>query len=334
VEKTRRWRWGVNRWLVLLFIVIGVFASRAYAPILPHVQLPAETLSEKPLFTLPLVGEIRLTNTMVAMLIADALLLVLAVFVRRAVNSGRMVMQGVTGVVEAILEALYNLTESTAGKWARSIFPWMATIVLFVLVVNWMELIPGVDSIGLIHEAEGEGGHPAQEIGRLGGLPLLATVKESVDGEESHAGYVVVPFVRVLSTDLNFTVALALIAVSMTQVFGVRALGLSYFTKFFNVKTLFTKPFFGVIDFGVGLLELVSEVSKVLSFSFRLFGNIFAGSVLLFVIGSLVPVLAQSGFLLLEFGVGLIQALVFGMLTMIFMSQATAGHGHEAGAHG
>jgi len=88
-----------------------------------------------------------------------------------------------------------------------------------------------------------------------------------------------------------------------------------------------------VIDFAVGLLELISEFAKILSFSFRLFGNIFAGSVLLFVIGTLVPVFAQSGFLMLEFFVGLIQAVVFGMLTMVFMSQATESHHGEEGAH-
>jgi len=135
-----------------------------------------------------------------------------------------------------------------------------------------------------------------------------------------------VPFVRVNSTDLNFTVALALIAVVMVQVFGIRALGAGYFKKFWNTSTLFTKPVFGVIDFGVGLLELVSEFSKVLSFSFRLFGNVFAGSVLLFVIGYLVPTFAQTIFLMLEFVVGLIQAVVFGMLTMVFMSQAVVSH--------
>jgi F-type H+-transporting ATPase subunit a len=80
-----------------------------------------------------------------------------------------------------------------------------------------------------------------------------------------------------------------------------------------------------LIDFLVGLLELVSDFSKILSFSFRLFGNIFAGSVLLFVMGTLLPII-QSGFLLLEFAVGLIQAVIFGMLTMVFMSMATAGH--------
>jgi F-type H+-transporting ATPase subunit a len=115
----------------------------------------------------------------------------------------------------------------------------------------------------------------------------------------------------------------------MTQVFGMRALGASYFTKFINVGGIFRRPVFGAIDFGVGLLELISEISKILSFSFRLFGNIFAGSVLLFVIGTLVPVFAQSLFLGLEFAVGLIQALVFGMLTMVFMAQATQGHGGQ-----
>jgi F-type H+-transporting ATPase subunit a len=117
----------------------------------------------------------------------------------------------------------------------------------------------------------------------------------------------------------------------MTQVMGVRALGASYFTKFINVGGIFSRPAFGLLDFFVGILELVSELSKLLSFSFRLFGNIFAGSVLLFVIGSLIPVFVQSMFLGLEFFVGLIQAVVFGMLTMVFMAQATQGHGdhHE-----
>jgi F-type H+-transporting ATPase subunit a len=219
------------------------------------------------------------------------------------------------------LELIYNLTESTAGKWTRQIFPYFATITLLVLVVNWMELIPGVDSIGILEHSDH--GYPVEQV-----LPGVATI---VGEEVEEGGYALIPYVRVLSTDLNFTVALALISVFMTQVFGVRALGGSYFSKFINVGGLFKRPIFGVIDFGVGILELISEISKILSFSFRLFGNIFAGSVLLFVIGSLVPVFAQSMFLMLEFFVGLIQAVVFGMLTMVFMSQATAGHGDHEG---
>src|SRR3972149_2874749 len=334
-----RWRWGINRWWVLLFIVLGVVAAAAWPPIRPHVQLPAEVLSAAPLITLPLVGPIFLTNTLVALLLADVILLGLALAVRRSTARGKMVLGGMSGALEALLEVLFNLTESTAGKRAKRIFPWVATIVLLVLVVNWMELIPGVDSIGLLHPAEGAAeGHPVQLLGVLGSLPVATIVQGAL--QESGAtlgllqadhGFTVVPFVRVASTDLNFPLALALISVVMTQVYGVQALGAGYFGKFFNARTLFNKPMFGAIDFGVGLLELVSEVSKILSFSFRLFGNIFAGSVLLFVMGSLVPVFVPSMFMMLEFFVGMIQAIVFGMLTLIFMSQATAGHGE--GAH-
>jgi F-type H+-transporting ATPase subunit a len=199
---------------------------------------------------------------------------------------------------------------------------------LLVLVVNWMELIPGVDSIGILHETDH--GHPIEEV-----FPGVYTIVPAPGGEELEGGYALVPFVRVASTDLNFTIALALISVVMTQVLGARALGASYFTKFVNVKGIFSRPVFGAIDFAVGILETISEISKLLSFSFRLFGNIFAGTVLLFVIGTLVPVFAQSLFLGLEFFVGLIQAFVFGMLTMVFMAQATQGHGehHELEEH-
>ena len=327
MEKRRRWRWGVNRWFVLLFIVMGYFAARAYPPVQPHVQLPAEVLSAAPFFTIPGVGPIFLTNTLVATILADLILLALGFAVWRATRGSRLELRGIPAAVEAMLEALYNLAESTAGKWARAIFPWMATIILLVLVANWMELIPGVDSIGVLHHVEGEGGHAVQAL-----APGIETVIRA-EPPAGQAGYVLVPFVRVVSTDLNFTLALALISVTFTQFYGIRAGGLGYFGKFFNVKTLFTKPIFGAIDFGVGLLEIVSEFSKILSFTFRLFGNIFAGSVLLFVIGTLVPVFAQTPFLMLEFFVGLIQAIVFGMLTLVFMAQATAGHGHGEAAH-
>ena len=321
MEKPRKkWRWGVNRWFVLLFIILGIMAAKWYPPVLPHIQLPAEKYSHLPLFTLPIIGSFYWTNTLTAMVVADLIILLFALIVRRATLVGGLVPGGFSGAIEALLEVIYNLTESTAGKWARSIFPFFATITLFVLVVNWMELIPGVDSVGIIEQSEH--GYKTQEIAQ--GITTITNEKDE------HGGFALVPFVRVLSTDLNFTVSLALISVIMTQVFGARALGIGYFSKFFNVGGLFKRPIFGVIDFGVGLLELISEISKILSFSFRLFGNIFAGSVLLFVIGTLVPVFAQSIFLMLEFFVGLIQAVVFGMLTMVFMSQAVSGHGEHA----
>ncbi|NMC78909.1 MAG: F0F1 ATP synthase subunit A [Chloroflexi bacterium] len=320
MEKTRKWRWGINRWFVFLFVILGIFAARAYPPIRPHIQVAPEVFSEHPLFTLPIIGDFYLTNTLVAMVILDIIIIGIALAVRRATRSGDLVPTGISGAIEALMEVLYNLTESTAGRWTKKVFPWFASIILIVLVSNWMELIPGVDSIGLLHPSEH--GYPIQQ--------LMTNVAAIVSGEAANGeGYHVIPFVRVLSTDLNFTVALALISVFMTQVIGVQAQGVRYFSKFFNTLTLFKRPLFGAIDLAVSLLELISEFAKILSFSFRLFGNIFAGSVLLFLVGSLVPVFAQTVVLLFEFFIGAIQAFVFGMLTMVFMSQATQGHGGE-----
>ena len=338
-------RWGFYRWLVVLIIVGNVFAARAFAPVMPHVQVPAENILGP--FSLPIVGELYLTNTIIAMLIADLLLILMALSVRLATRSGDLVLKGFPSAIEALIEGLYSLVESTAGKWARRIFPWMATIVLLVLVVNWMELIPGVDSIGMFHEPHhGAPAYETQELFSIGGLPVSTITQEvEVDGHSSSATAAVgfTPFVRVTATDLNFTVALALISVVMTQVIGVQALGPGYFSKFLAFKNfgrMWTKERLGpfdvmmpFLDIFVGLLEMVAEFAKIISFSFRLFGNIFAGAVLLFVIGSLVPVLVQSVFLLLEFMVGLIQALVFGMLTLVFMSMATLSHDDHDEAH-
>ena len=319
VEK--KWKWGVNRWLILGLIILSIVGSKLFSPVRPHIQLAAENLTAMPLFSLPVIGDIYLTNTLIAMVIVDIIILIIAISVKRAVKKmeeeGELIPKGFSGAIEALFEVLYNLTKTTAGsKWAKVIFPYFITITLMVLVSNLMELIPGVDSIGFLTVADH--GYQTQAL-----TPNIAFL---INEESAHGGFHVVPFVRVLSTDLNFTVALALISVCMTQVIGMRAQGVKYFTKYWNTKTLFTKPIFGIIDWGVGILEIISEISKILSFSFRLFGNIFAGSVMLFVIGALVPVLAQSVFLGLEFFVGLIQALVFGMLTMVFMSQAVHGH--------
>ena len=322
-EKTSRWRWGVNRWIVLVLIVLNFIFARQFPPIAPRVQLPAE-----PIFpiTLPAVGEFVVTNTIIATLLADVVLIVLAFFVWRAIRRGDQILTGITGVIEALTDGLFSLNESTAGKWGKTIFVWMATIVFLVLIVNWTELIPGVDSIGLFN---------AEHVERPEDCTFnkfyIGTLEVVAVGGEQECSAAVVPFVRVASTDLNFTIALAIISVVMTQVIGIRALGVSYFTKFFNTKNLFTVPMFGVINLIVGFLEAILELVKILSFSFRLFGNIFAGSILLFIAGTLAPVFVQSGVLLFEWFVGIIQAIVFGLLTLIFMSLATAGHSDEEG---
>lgn len=319
--KARKWRWGVNRWFVLLFIILGIIGVKLYPPVQPHIQVAAEHLSKNPLFSLPVLGDVYLTNTMVAMLVVDVILLLIAWSIQRAAKSGSLVPKGFAGAVETIFEILYNMTESSAGvKWAKTLFPYFSIIMLFVLVGNLSKLVPGFETIGLLHHSEH--GAPIEQL-----APGVFTLVKG----EAHAGegYGVIGFLRGLPTDLNFTVALAIFSVVMIQVIGVKAQGFKYFTKFFNFSTLFSKPGFGVIDLGVGLLELISELAKILSFSFRLFGNMFAGLVLLILIGSMIPVFFQSGILLFELFIGLIQAFVFGMLTMVFMLQATKGHGGE-----
>jgi F-type H+-transporting ATPase subunit a len=324
VEAKKKWRWGVNRWWVLLFIILNIITVFLFKPLRPHIQVAPEKLSHDPLFTLPVIGDFYLTNTLVASFIVMIVLILLAWTVKRILSKSTLEPRGIAGAMEMLVEALYNMTESSAGKWAVTIFPYFGTIVLVVLVSNWMGLIPGVESIGwLEHSKEG---YPIVSV-----IPKVLSAIVQGKVAEGESGYVVVPFVRTASTDLNFTLALAIISVTMTQVVGLKAQGIRYLTKFFNVLNIFKKPFFGFMDFLVGFLELISEFSKILSFSFRLFGNIFAGAVMLFVIGSLVPYFVPSMLMMFEFFIGLIQALVFGLLTMVFMAMATQGHGeHES----
>ncbi|MGH2583215.1 MAG: F0F1 ATP synthase subunit A [Anaerolineales bacterium] len=326
--KTRRWRWGFSRWLVLALLIISAVLAGRFAPIQPHFQVPAELLSSQPLFNIPLLNvPVYLSNTLTAILFVDLILFLIGLAVFLSIRSGNLVPRGISGAIEGLLEAVYNLTQTNAGKWTKTIFPFFATILLIVFIANTMELIPGVDSIGLFDEHHIENPESCQfdRLTSVGGTEVVGVSGEN----ECAAG--VVPFVRVVSTDLNFTIALAVISVVSTQIIGVRALGLNYFTKFFNTRTLFTKPFLGAIDFFVGIIELLSEMIKILSFSFRLFGNVLVGTILLFVFGTLLPVFVPSGILIFNFLVGIIQAFVFGLLTMIFMSLATVSHHPEEG---
>ena len=315
MEKTRKWRWGKHRWILLLLIILSVIGVNRIAPVQPHIQVAAETISAKPLFTLPVLGDFYLTNTLLATLLMDIVIVLIALGVRNAAKKNELAPGGIGGVFEMLIEMLYNLTQNTAGKYAAKIFPWFATILIVVLFANLMKLIPGFETIGLLHHSEH--GYVTQALGGN----WFTVLNQKTEG-----GYIVTPFLRGVSTDLNFTLALALISVFMTQVIGVQAQGFRYFGKFISVNTLFKKPFFGFMDLLVGLLELISEFSKILSFTFRLFGNMFAGMVLLALIGVMVPVFMPSMIMMFELFIGLIQAFVFGMLTMVFMAQATQGH--------
>lgn len=188
--------------------------------------------------------------------------------------------------IQTIIEALYEFVQSVAPHKAGQIFPLFASIFLFIILGSWAGLLPGFETIGLL--------------------------------KIEHGQEVFVPLLRGATADLNITLGLAIFAVATVQLLGYKNLGFKYFKKFFN----FTNP----INAFVGLLELISEFAKIVSFAFRLFGNIFAGEVLLLVMAFLLPIFAPLPFIGLELFVGFIQALVFAMLTLVFINIATSEH--------
>jgi F-type H+-transporting ATPase subunit a len=276
----------------------------------PHIQMPAEFLH---------IGPVRIPNSLLGTLIADLILIVGAVAGTRYIRAGRpeaWVPRGVQNVVEWIFEGVSGLLRDVLGERAERMAPLLITFFIFILVANWIELFPGFESIGIIEEVP-EGAHGLKVV-PLGPIQMLTS-------EEGH--YTLVPFLRAANTDLNVPLALALVSVFMTQVYAVQEQGWGYFNRFINIRALKHGGAMGIMDFVVGLLEGMSEVTKIISFAFRLFGNIFAGMVLLAVISSLVPFLAPVIFYLLEVFVGFIQAFVFMMLTAAFIAVATADHG-------
>ena len=311
-EKRRPWR----RWVVLVLMIVGWVVGGIIIPIQPEISVKAENLLGEGATWF---GFLPAVNTVLSLVLTVAVVLLLAWFTGRSLKKSEktdLVPRGIGNVMEAFFELLYNLTESSAGaKWAKTIFPWFATIMFYVLFANLLKLIPGFESVGVLHHFPV--GHPAS-----GGILQPGEVEN---------GYILVPFLRGVSVDLNFTFAIALISVVMTQVIGVQAQGIGYFSKFFNTRTMFKTPFFGAMDFLVGLLETISEFSKIISFAFRLFGNMFAGVVLVAIVAGLLGKISilPSMIMLFELFIGIIQAFVFGMLTMVFMAQATQGHGHE-----
>jgi F-type H+-transporting ATPase subunit a len=322
LETQKRTPW--RRWIVLVLLIAGFILGGIFVPISPEIVVAAEKITYEPLVENFLgLGPLYFVNTLPTLAVTLVLLIVIAFFTNRSLRKSQqtdLVPRGIGNLVESILEMLYNLTEGPAGKYAKMIFPWFATIMIYVLFANLLKLIPGFESIGVLHHVEPGEGHAKALL--FGNWYTLLPDK----GE-----YVVAPFFRGISVDLNFTAALALIAVVMIQVVGVRAQGLGYFSKFFNTRRMFKTPFFGAMDFLVGLLELISEFAKILSFAFRLFGVMFAGVVLVAIAASLLGRISilPAMVLMFELFMGVIQAFVFGMLTMVFMAQATQGHGEE-----
>ena len=256
------------------------------------------------------VGTLPITNAMVNGWIAVVFFVALAFVASRRKG---LVPRGVHNVIEATVEFMLAEVEKVTGdaRRAKQFLPIVGTIFLFILFSNWLGLLPGTGSIGVwgMHEGEIE----------------------------------LIPLLRPAASDLNLTLAIALFAVITSHVIGLAAMGpINHISKFINVRGVWRSVTKGpmaimvaLIEFAVGLLEIVSEIAKVLSLSLRLFGNIFAGEVLLTVMLGIFSFFLPIPFMFLEVLVGAIQATVFAMLTLAYLTVATQDHGHEeeAGAH-
>jgi F-type H+-transporting ATPase subunit a len=335
-ESKPKKRFGVKRWIILALIAVGIYAAfigpSILKPVSPEVILAAEPTGLQ-------IGTFQISNSILATLLTDVLLLIVGYGAYRFVRSGKLVPGGFYNFMEWLVEFLWNSVEGTAGKWAKRIFPITATIFLLIFFANMVKLLPGFESIGRLEQSPTGSGYAPVTLFHIGSLevvtvdkaqpvtaavPAEGTTEES--GSESCTACAIVPFFRGSATDLNFPLALAIITVLLTQVYGAWAIGPGYFSKYFQVKQLVSGGIFGMINFAVGILEAILEFAKILSFTFRLFGNIFAGALLLSIIGALVAVALPPFLYGFEVFFGTIQAYVFFLLATVFISGATVAH--------
>lgn len=247
-----------------------------------EISIKAETLFH--------LGVFNFTNSYLLSLVVTVILISLAFWFRKnlALIPGKL-----QSLFEFFMDEALGMMDTILGsrKESEKYFPIIATIFLFVIFSNWMGLLPGTGSLGLTHEIYREG----------------------------KTETVLIPLLRAPTSDLNFTIALAIIAVFFVNLLGAMAVGMrAHAGKFFNFKN----PIYTF----VGILELISEFVKIISFSFRLFGNVFAGEVLLIIIGFLGPYFLPLPFLFLEVFVGFIQAFIFAMLTLVFIGMSVSHH--------
>ena len=303
-----------------------------------HVELAAEKLFS--------IGPLEVTNSMLTMWVIMALIILVFWL---AARKGSLVPGKFQSVIEMIVEFVSNLVYSTAGKrLGRRIMPLILGLFVFIWIANLSGLLPGVGTIGYYEEeetaevvaVEGDEATDADHSDEAtttdeADTTVAATTEEHAEDEHAEEAHsVLVPFIRPPNADLNMTLAMALIAVGTVQVAGIRAHGLGG-----RIKHMADPPFLFPI-------EVIGEGSRVVSLAARLFGNVFAGEVLLgvmFALGAalkiaILPLVFPVVFLFLEVLFGTIQALVFSLLTLIYITLAAA-HDHgdehdEANAHG
>jgi F-type H+-transporting ATPase subunit a len=258
------------------------------------------------------IGHFTVTNAYINSTLVTLIIVVFAFVFSRNLKPipGRL-----QAAVESLVEFLLGYFDQVTGSREKSkrFFPLVGTLFIFILLSNWLGLLPGTGSIGRWL---------------------------SVGGEIEF-----VPVLRSANSDLNLTLAMALVSVITSHLIGMFTLGFfTHWNKFIQLGRLwkaikkinFMDILTALVQFGVGLLELVSEVAKILSLSLRLFGNIFAGEVLMTVISSLISFFVPLPFMALELIVGVIQATVFAMLTLVYLTTMTTSHDshdekHEVG---
>lgn len=263
------------------------------------------------------IGNLNITNSYINSTIAVVLFALLAFFVNRGIKKyyeKNNAPKGFLNFFESILDFMLKQMDSVTKNRKKTLqfIPIIGTLFLFILVSNWMGLLPGTGSIGIyqLHEGHTE----------------------------------LIPLFRPANTDLNMTIAMAVLAVASSHILGILSIGLfKYINKFLKFGDLFSaikslnpvRILTGFVEFFVGILETISEFAKMLSLSLRLFGNIFAGEVLLTVIAGLIAYFAPLPFMALEILVGIVQAVVFSMLALVYLTMATdEPHGHAESGEG
>jgi len=303
--------------------------------------------------------DVAITNTLFT---AWVVMFILIVFVVLATRGKSMVPSGLYNFFESIIELILNFVISIAGeKNGRRFFPVIATFFLYITLANWLSLTPIFNTIGVFEHVSGEKEefHNKAVVFKEGDVNLISFGAKSLEfdvsaceritdetkatecreeaiaketkGEvkEGEAPGILAPYFRGINTDLMTPLSFALISAFFVEWWGISTLGFfKYGSKFVNFR--------GPIDFFVGFLELIAEMARLISFSFRLFGNMMAGEILLLVMTFLVAV--ASPILVIFYGlemfVGAIQAFVFGTLTLVFAVLAVSAHGDDHDEHG
>ena len=330
---------------LLALLVIGIVFVKGASP---EVILPSEDLFH--------IGPWAVRNTVFTSWLVIIFLVVMSYLATR--NSTIVPVRFLQNFVEAVIEWMYGIVADAAGEAnARRFFPIVATIFLYVICSNWFGLLPFYNTIGRTatpEVASGQTAHPIQyNVYQAGPLPVAieglhpktADVKAndtgepvrsdgqpltSADGSQTTATFI--PFFRSVFSDPNAPLSIALVSFVVVEYWGLSTLGAgTYLSKFFNFRALFHGQVLGILDIFVGLLELLSEFVRIISFTFRLLGNIFAGEVLITFMTFLIPFLVPTVFYGMELFVGFIQASIFALLTLVFAIMAV--EHHESGEH-